>query len=139
DYTLASGTLTFNPNITSQNVAVTIVNDTLDEDDETIVVTLSNPTNATLGTNTVHTYTILDNDNPPTVAFTLTSSSGSEATTPANLAVSLSAVSGRTVSVQFAVTGGTATGGGVDYTLGNGTLFIAAGSTGVNLPITIVD
>src|SRR5207253_2386817 len=108
-------------------------------DDETIVVMLSNPTNATLGTNTAHTYTILDNDASPTVAFTLTSSSGLESVTSPTIAVSLSTVSGRTVSVPYSVTGGTATGGGVDYTLANGTLFIAAGSTSVNLPLTVVD
>ena len=69
DYTLASGTLTFNPGATTQNIAVTIINDTLDEADETIQITLSNPINATLGANTVHTYTINDDDPPPSVAF----------------------------------------------------------------------
>jgi hypothetical protein len=29
DYTLASGTLTFNPGVTTQNISVAIVNDTL--------------------------------------------------------------------------------------------------------------
>jgi hypothetical protein len=62
DYTLAGGTLTFNPGDITKNISITIVNDALDENDETIVVTLSSPSNATLGTNTVHTYTILDND-----------------------------------------------------------------------------
>jgi len=40
----------------------------------------------------------------------------------ANLAVALSTVSGKTVTVDYTVGGGTATGGGVDYTLANGTL-----------------
>ena len=82
--------LTFNPGVTSQNVPITVVNDTLDEDDETIVVTLSSPTNATLGANTTHTYTIQDNDAAPTVQFSTASSSGAEATTSVNLAVTLS-------------------------------------------------
>ena len=77
----------------SEAVAITIVNDGLVESDETIQVTLSNPSNATLGTNTVHTYTINDNDAYPTVAFDLVSSSGAESVTPANLSVSLGLLS----------------------------------------------
>ena len=49
DYTLASGTLTFDPGQTSKQIAVTVVNDSAVEMDETIVVTLSSPFNATLG------------------------------------------------------------------------------------------
>src|SRR5205823_7576384 len=90
DYTLASGTLTFAPGVTSQNVSLTVVNDATDEDDETIQVTLSSPSNASLGATIAHTYKILDNDNPPTVSFALASSSGFEPVTPANLALSLS-------------------------------------------------
>jgi hypothetical protein len=63
DYSLANGTLTFSTGTTSNNITIAgIVDDLLVEGDETVVVTLSNPVNATLGTNTVHTYTIVDND-----------------------------------------------------------------------------
>src|SRR5439155_984842 len=74
DYTLASGTLSFAPGVTSQNIAVDIVDDALDEADETIAVTLSSPANATLGATTTHTYTITDNDNPPNVTLSLSGS-----------------------------------------------------------------
>lgn len=71
DYTLASGTLTFDPGTTTRNVSASIVNDTLVEPSETIVITLSSPTNATLGAITTHTYTIIDDDTPsaPTILF----------------------------------------------------------------------
>jgi hypothetical protein len=36
--------------VTSQTFTVNIVNDTLDEPDETVVLALSNPVNAQLGT-----------------------------------------------------------------------------------------
>src|SRR5207344_1970616 len=139
DYTLASGTLTFTPGQTSKNIAITVVDDALDEADETIQVTLSNPSNSTLGTNTVHTYTITDDDATPTVAFDATTSSGAESVTPVNIPVSLSATSGQTITVDYAVTGGTATGGGVDYTLASGTLTFTAGQTSKNIAITVVD
>ena len=74
DYTLASGTLSFSPGDTTENVQITVVDDLLGEADETIVITLSNPTNATLGTNASHSYTIIG---APIVQDTLTISSTS--------------------------------------------------------------
>src|SRR5206468_13025433 len=82
---------------------------------------------------------IIDTDNPPTVAFSLASSSGSESVTPANLAVTLSTVSGKTVTVDYAVTGGTASGGGVDYTLASGTLTFAPGVATQNIALSVVN
>jgi hypothetical protein len=41
-------------------MSMTVVNDTIGEKDETVIVTLSGPTNATFGTNTTYTYTIPD-------------------------------------------------------------------------------
>lgn len=50
DYTATSGTLTFAPGETTKTISVPILGDTVPEPDETFTVTLSNPTNATLGT-----------------------------------------------------------------------------------------
>ena len=112
---------------------------TLDEPNETVIVTLSNPSNATLGSDTVHTYTINDNDNAPVVDFNTTSSNGAESTSSKALTVDLSAASSQNVTVDYAVTG-TATGSGTDYTLSNGTLTINAGSTSGTITIaSIVD
>jgi hypothetical protein len=64
DYTLADGTLTIpaGENLGMITIA-SIVDDSLTEDDETVIVTLSNASNAILGSDFVHTYTIIDNDN----------------------------------------------------------------------------
>ncbi len=138
DYTLANGTLTIPAGSTSKNITIaSIVEDALDETDETVIVTLSNPANASLGTNKVHTYTITDNDNAPTVAFNATSSSGLESVSSKDLQVDLSAASGLAVTVNYVVTG-TATGSGTDYTLANGTLTIPAGSTSKNITIASI-
>ena len=96
-----------------------IVDDNLDEADETIIITLSNPSNATLGSDNAHTYTITDNDNTPVVDFNATSSNGAESVSSKVITVDLSAVSGQDVTVDYAVTG-TATGALYDYTLGSG-------------------
>jgi len=139
DYVAKSGTVTFPANTTgSQTITVVVNGDNIDEFNETFTVNLSNPVHATIATG-AGTGTITDNDNPPTVAFSVSSSSGAESVSPAILAVALSTASGKTVNVNYAVTGGTATGGGVDYTLASGTLTFAPGVTSQNIPIAIVD
>src|SRR5439155_2374753 len=139
DYVAKSGTLTFPANsITPQTLTITVNGDNIAEIDETSTVNLSNPTRATIASGS-GTGTILDDDTPPTVTFNLASSSGAESVTPANLAVALSALSGKSVTVDYAVSGGTASGGGVDYTLGSGTLTFAPGVTNRNIALAVVN
>ncbi|MHC4648311.1 MAG: SUMF1/EgtB/PvdO family nonheme iron enzyme, partial [Planctomycetota bacterium] len=138
DYTLDAGTLIVPPPLTSADISVDIVDDGLDEEDETIILTLSNPTglDAVLGTSE-HTYTIIDPR--PNVQFNSTSSNGNEEITPANVTVSLSSAWHQTVTVDYAVTGGTATGGGVDYTLADGTLTFSPNDVTEEISIDIVN
>jgi len=60
DYTSTSGTLTFNPGVTSQVINIPILNDSLNEANETFSLTLNSPTNASLGTSQTVTTTISD-------------------------------------------------------------------------------
>ncbi|MFY0594769.1 Calx-beta domain-containing protein, partial [Roseivirga sp.] len=140
DYTLANGTLTFTPRDVSENITIaSIVDDVLDEVDETVIVTLSNPSNATLGTNTVHTYTIQDNDAAPTVEFGIAADGQAESEPSQDLPIGLSAVSGKTITVDYALTG-TAAGDGVDYTMANGTFTFDPGDQNLTLQlIGIID
>ncbi|MHC4706205.1 MAG: lamin tail domain-containing protein, partial [Planctomycetota bacterium] len=60
DYELDAGTLVFDPCELTKYISVVIVEDEFEEDpDETIEITLSNPTKSKLGINTQHTFTIL--------------------------------------------------------------------------------
>jgi len=87
DYVAKSGTLTFPANSTTpQTITIVVNGDNIDEMNETFTVNFSNPVHATIANGT-GTGTINDDDNPPTVAFSLASSSGAESVTPANLAV----------------------------------------------------
>ena len=63
DYGAHSGTVALQPNQQRACFSVTLVDDAEAEGDETFTVTLSNPTNATLGTPHVATFTIVDNEN----------------------------------------------------------------------------
>ena len=60
DYTSTSGTLTFNPGVTSQVINIPILNDSLNEANETFSLTLNSPINASLGTSQTVTTTISD-------------------------------------------------------------------------------
>ena len=117
DYTLPMELLTISAGATTGTITIAgIVDDGLDEANETVIVTLSNPSNATLGSDDAHTYTITDNDNAPVVDFNTTSSNGAESSSSKAITVDLSAASSQNVTVDYAVTG-TATGSGTDYTL----------------------
>jgi Ca2+-binding RTX toxin-like protein len=59
DYTNTSGILTFGTGVTSQTINIPILNDSLNEANETFTLNLTSPINATLGTSTVST-TITD-------------------------------------------------------------------------------
>ncbi len=77
DYTFTPGTLTFEPGVTSLSIPAEVIADTVPEADETIIVDLSNPVNATLSTNFSRAHTILDDD---TAGFTVTESGSSTLT-----------------------------------------------------------
>src|SRR5439155_26417576 len=122
--------------VTNQIIAIDIVEDTLDELDETIEVTLSNPTNATLGATTTHTYTITDNDNPPSVTLSLSGSPMDEAGGVATITATLSAASGLPVTVNLAFSGtATLT---ADYTRSGTSIVIPPGSSEGTITLTAV-
>jgi len=140
DYTIANGntgTVTIPAGQTTANIEVTIIDGKIKLVDKNIVLTLSNPTNSTLGTNTTYTYTI-QNSNTPTIAFDTATGTGTPNTTPVLVPISLSIASGMDTTIDYTVSG-TAQGSGVNYTLDNGTVTIPAGQTTANISIDIAN
>ena len=63
DFDLEPGTLIIGPGENTSIITIpNIIDDDLAEADETIIITLSNPTNAALGDDNIYTHTILAND-----------------------------------------------------------------------------
>ncbi|MCE9616089.1 MAG: right-handed parallel beta-helix repeat-containing protein [Lentisphaerae bacterium] len=138
DFTFTPAVLTFDAATGQQVVNVTVLPNGAPNAPRTIVLTLSNPTNVTLGPIATHTITILDDDAPVTVSFQQASSSGMENVTPVMVAVVLNRLSAAPVSVQFSATGGTAT-PAVDYGLTPGTLTFAVGETTRQIALKVFD
>jgi hypothetical protein len=137
DFSLPDGFLIFAPGETRKTIRGEIIDDTIKEEEETILITLANPVNATLGVNKTFTYTILDDDTV-TVSFTSPTSSDFEHVSPASLEVKLSKPAEEIIMVNYTVSG-TAKGGGVDYTLPNGTLIFRPGEISQKIAIDITD
>ena len=139
DYVTTSGTLTFAAGSTTQTVNVPVIGDTLDEADETFLVNLSAPVNAALGTPSQGVGTITDNDTTPTLRIAPTSmTEGNTGTSPATFTVTLSAPSGRVVTVNYATANGTATTAAGDYTATSGTLSFPIGTTTRQVTVPVI-
>ena len=131
DYTApASGTLTFDIGDTTQTTpAIVLLGDTLDEDDETFNLDLTNASNATI-TDAQGQATISDDDALPAISIAdVTVAEGDSATVNASFDVTLSPVSGRQVTVVYTVSDGSAVSSGsvIDFVSGTDTLTFAAG------------
>lgn len=136
DYAAASGTLTFLPGITTQPINVTINGDLANEANETLLVNLSNATNATIGDNQ-GVGTINDDDALPTLLINdVAVTEGNAGTSLATFTVSLATASGQTVNVNYATADGTASSGS-DYVPASGTLTFAPGETAKAVSITV--
>ena len=135
DYTSTSGTLTFTAGQTSKTINVPILADTTDENNETITLTLSNAVRATISDST-STITITDDDSAPSLSINDVTTAN-ETAGNATFTVSLSAASGKEITVAYATSDGTATAGS-DYTSTSGTLTFTAGQTSKTFTVPVL-
>lgn len=138
DYTAKSGMLTFAANETTKTFTVAITDDAMDEANETINLTLGSPTGGmTLGTPNKAVLTIADNDSSPALSVgNVTLTEGSSGALYATFNVTLSAPSGKTVTVKYATANATAT-APADYEARAGTLSFAPGQTSRTLTVGV--
>jgi ELWxxDGT repeat protein len=137
DYSAKTGTLSFTPGQLSKTVSVTITGDTTDEPDETFFVNLNTPINATIADGQGQ-GDIVDNDLPPKLTIADKAvTEGTGTTANAVFTVTLSAASGKTVSVNFDTADGTAT-APADYTTTSGTISFAPGQTSKTISVPVI-
>jgi subtilisin-like proprotein convertase family protein len=138
DYVAVSGALAFSPGTTALDIGVLVLNDPLDEDDETLLLSLSAPQNADL-TDSLGQATITDDDPLPAVAISdALVTEGDSGQTEAAFTVSLSAVSGRVVSVDYSTEDGTATSTGGAIPSNSGAITIPSSGAATPYPSNIL-
>ena len=138
DYTLASNTITIAAGQTTGTTTVTAVQDNIDELDETIILDIDQVTNGTENGTQQKTITITDDDDTPTVQLSLVNAVMREDADVSTLRATINRASSRDVTVNLAISG-TASGGGVDYTISSTTITIPAGQLSAVVTVTSVD
>lgn len=138
DYTATSGTLTIPAGSLSATFTVPILDDTADEGNETINVTLSSPVNSSVADGS-GVITIINGDDPvppppppppapdPVPALSIVNSSFVESTGTASITVMASVKSTKPITYHYSTSNGTATAGS-DYTFGAANVTIPAGT-----------
>lgn len=138
DYTTSSSPIIIPAGTLTTSLIITVNDDSIDELEESAILTLENPTNAILGGNNVHTLTITDNDDPPNVSFYTDTQIVSEEILTFTTSVVLSNISGKDVTVPFSVELGTATSG--DFSINTPSpLTIPAGIMTAEIQIDITE
>lgn len=140
DYAPKTGRLTFRPGELVRTVAVAVQADTVDEEHETLRLVLSGPAGPATVADGSGTATVLDDDpasdsTPELRIGDLTLPEGNAGSTTGTVTVRLSAPAAATVTVDYALTAGTA--GSGDFSTRTGTLTIAAGATSAAVPVTV--
>ncbi len=143
DYAATTTTLTFAAGVSSLTFPLPIANDNLPEGNERFRITLSNPSpGARLGNPSTALVTILDDE--VVLQFAAGPFVVSEDGSKATITVERSGPPGGTVTVQYATSNGTATGGaaagpGVDYLNASGTLTFGPTATQQTFTVTILN
>jgi hypothetical protein len=131
DYGATSGTLSWpDGDASDKTFTVAVTNDALNELDETVGLALNNPTGgSSLGNLSSATITIADDDAPPEISISdVSQSEGNSGTTNFGFAVTLSAASSQTITVDYLTSNGSAQAGS-DFQAIAGTLTFAPGET----------
>lgn len=153
DATVSGNSLSFAPRVNGVagdkllTINVAVVDDAIDEDPETVIVSLDNTaSNATVGGRTTHTMTILGdaNDPPSVVAFAQAASNRNESNATHSVTINVTPASGKAISLSYTLGGSASLSGGGngqdDYDLNTLSPFtIPAGSATFTFRVDIND
>lgn len=139
DFTLPGGTLNFAPGEVAKSIPLVILNDTTFESDETVIVTLSAPAGADLGTVPSHTVTIRDNDSgTPDVIVTASDATATEGGDAGAFTVTrTSGGAALPLTVNYIVAG--TADAGSDYVALSGSVTIPAGQASAPVTVTTLN
>jgi chitinase len=137
DYAATAGTLTFAAGVQSMSFVVPVINDTLDENNETVNLSLSDPGGgAVLGARRTAVLKIVDNDSGGVLRFSTGAYQRGESGGSITIKVQRTGGTASGVTVHYTTSADTAT-ATTDYTPANGTLSFAAGQTSKSFSVII--
>jgi hypothetical protein len=136
DYTITSSPVQIPAGGTSASININIIDDDIYEENETLLVTLGRPANAEVGSPSVHTLTIIENDPLPTVTFTASNQRVIENAGSAAITARLSSSSSRNVTIPYTVSGTASS--GIDYNIPSGPAVITPGNMSTNINVTLI-
>ena len=138
DFTARTGKLSFTAGQSSKTFTVSIKRDTLNEANETINLTLSDPVGGLLGSQNTATLTVNDNDAAGVIQFSAANYTVGEAARRATITVTRTGGTASGVGVTYATSDGTAT-AGLDYTATSGILAFAVNQTTKTFTIPVTN
>lgn len=136
DYQAAGGMLTFAPGETSKTITVLVNGDRLAEPNETFVVNLSSPSNATIAEGQ-GVGAIVDDEPRISISDVSKKEGKKSQATLFTFTVTLSAVYDQAVTMSFRTVNGAATTSDSDYIANSGTLTFAPGETTKTITIVV--
>ncbi|MEO1049272.1 MAG: YHYH protein [Bacteroidota bacterium] len=146
DFTALTGSVSIPNGQNSATIDVMVIDDSEDEIDETVILTLSStlPTGVSLGGSSNATVTIIDNDDPDTgftavVTVTAPDASATEGSDDGRFSVRLdqSNSSGAGINISYAVSGSATSGS--DFTALSGTVTIPNGQSAAPVDVAVID
>jgi len=139
DHLFADTNLEFLAGEITKTITFAVNDDSLYELDETIILDLGIPTNATIGTNASHAITLMSDEVAPTISFSISETASTENSMDTYTAtVTLSLPSEVTISASLDFTGSTATLGS-DFDFSTTDLIFTSGSTTQTVTFTLTN
>jgi Flp pilus assembly protein TadG len=134
DYLITASPITISPGASTAIIYISLNNDGIAEGNETLILGIDSPINATRGPQHIHTITISD---PPDISFSTVSSVHNESDPMTAIMVELSKGSSQDVSVSFSMTGTATWGASSDYVTFLTTLTIPSGTLSSMVTFTV--
>ncbi len=137
DYTVSGTQVVIPAGQTTGSITIAAVQDTVDDDDETVVVDITNVTGGQEGGTQQVTVTIVDDDDAvvPDVTLSVDNASIPEASGIATFTASLSAVTTEAVTIDLGLSG---TAAANDFTASGTQIVVAPGATSGSITVTAV-
>ena len=137
DFTAPPSPLVIPAGSRSVVLTLTAVDDAFDEPDETVVVTLGAPTNASLGADPIQLVTLEDDEAPPVVDFVIGAQTALEGAPSVRIEVQLSTPSAQDVTVTYGFSGSATP--GEDFVADGGLVTIPAGATRAGFDVRLLE